>query len=254
MPQKSIHDIYNELKVGYYGSRKNEFDAEHFFFRWYRPISFLPSAFLIKLGVSANVVTSFGAICLLATFALIASGNLLFGALLYLFAYIIDFIDGNIARYTGKPTKLGKIFDGAVDMLTFLLFVALGFGNVAASNSSAGPEVDIVMGTACGFVFLLRCYFSVRLASALGSPVPNSGLLEEKSSDHRSRYYGMLRFGKKISIGIISGMPIFLIISVLSNLVSAYLLGYLLLLSLVMIAETLYGLRRVWLEDVMLGR
>lgn len=250
MTKKGVSAIYNELKLTYYGSQKSAFDAEHFFFRWYRPISFFPSAVLINYGVSANVVTSLGALCLLFAFASLALGQLVLGSLLYLFAYVVDFMDGNIARYIGRPTFFGKMIDGLVDSLTFLLFVALGIGNAATGNSWVTPTADIAVGVATGFAFLLRVYFYLRISFILAPA---------KNSSPQATGYGalpltgrsaLLQMGKRIYFGIISGMPVLLLLAVLLNAVSVYLAGYFLLFSLATLFEVVYGLRRVWLTDV----
>lgn len=249
MLSNSVADIYQELKRGYYGSNKHTFDSEHYFFRWYRPISFLPSALLIKLGVTANIVTSFGALSLLSAFATLASGHLALGAFLYLIAYIVDFIDGNIARYSNNPTSFGKIFDGAVDLLTFLLFVSVGFGNVAAGESNFSSNIDIFSGISGGFVFLLRCYFSLRLSSALSSTLIHNNQASQDKSLKNNSVFWLLKLGKRISQGLISGMPIFLLIAVFTHKVSIYIISYLVLLSFVTVSEFLYGMRLIWLKD-----
>lgn len=244
MTAKRVLEIHRELVHAYYGSRKNEFDAEHFFFRWYRPVSFYPSAVLIRLGASANAVTCFGALCLLAAFALVAAGQLLPGALLYLFAYVVDFMDGNIARYAAKPTAFGKMIDGLVDSLTFLLFVALGYGNVAAGHNQLAPPLEIGLGVAGGFVFLLRTYFYLRVSLVLAAP-NSSGASGKAAKPSR----GMLQLGKRTYFGILSGMPVLLVLAAILNAVTVYLVAYVLVLTLATVFEVVYGLRRVWLSD-----
>lgn len=250
MSEKNTSVIYSELKAGYYGSKKSVFDAEHFFFRWYRPLSFFPSAVLIKYGVSANVVTAFGALCLLVAFANLALGQLLFGSLLYLFAYVVDFMDGNIARYAGRPTFFGKMIDGSVDSLTFLLFIALGLGNAAAGQSLLTPATELLLGVATGFAFLLRAYFYLRISFILAPAQTPNARSDDSGAFTRQGRSGVLQKGKKIYFGIISGMPVLLLMAVLLNAVSIYLVGYFLLFSLATLFEVAYGLRRVWLADV----
>ena len=249
MSGKSTGEIYGELKASYYGSKKSAFDAEHFFFRWYRPISFFPSAILIRHGVSANVVTAFGALFLLIAFACLASGQLLLGSLLYLFAYVVDFMDGNVARHAARPTLFGKMIDGLVDSFTFLLFIALGFGNAAAGQSLLSPAAELALGIATGFAFLLRAYFYLRISFIL---LPQEKSSAQPGSDVAMTVpgrSGMLQAGKRIYFGIISGMLVLLVLAALLGLVSAYLVGYFLLFTLATLFEVTYGLRRVWLED-----
>ncbi len=246
----SVSEIHLALKSGYRGSEKSTFDNENYFFRWYRPVSFLPTAILLRLGVSANTVTAWGAACLLGAFTLLAGGELLAGALLYLLAYLLDFIDGNIARYVGKPTYFGKMIDGLVDSLTFLLFIALAIGNASAGQCLLTPATELFLGVAAGFVFLLRAYFYLRITFILASAQTPNAQSADSGAFARQGRSGILQKGKKIYFGIISGMPVLLLIAVLLNAVTIYLVGYFLLFSLATLFEVVYGLRRVWFADL----
>jgi phosphatidylglycerophosphate synthase len=256
MKPKGVGDIYRELKSRYQGSEKCAFDSENYFYRWYRPLSFYPSAVLIRFGVSANVVTAWGAICLLASFAVLATGWLQAGAWLYLLAYLIDFLDGNIARYAGKSTYFGKMIDGLVDSLTFLLFIALGVGNSCGSGGlwDAGTEMTLSLSTA--FIFLFRSYFYLRVSYILIQPRPQEAAepppraAEEGTVAAVRERSTMLRQGKKLYFGIISGMPVLLVVSAVFDAVGIYIGVYFLVFALATIFEVAYGLRRVWLRDI----
>lgn len=252
-------DIYREIESGYYGSKKNAFDAEHYFFRWYRPVSFFPSAVLIRYGVSANAVTGFGALCLLAAFFFLATGRLLPGALMYLFAYLVDFMDGNIARYTGHPTHFGKMIDGLVDSLTFLLFIALAFGNIGSGNPMFGASVELFLGVTTAFGFLFRSYFYIRLAFVFAKDIGKPLSDGEKVATSRGEIIpgilagsakpSLVRYGKTAYFGMISGMPIFLVLAVLFNVISIYLAVYFMLFVFATLLEVVFGLVRVRRKD-----
>jgi phosphatidylglycerophosphate synthase len=249
-----VREIHCALKKDYRGSQKSSFDKENYFFRWYRSVSFLPTAILIRFGVSANTVTAWGAVCLLCAFGLLAKGMLLAGALLYLLAYLLDFIDGNIARYIGNPTYFGKMIDGLVDSLTFLLFIALGIGNISTGQSLLTPATEIFLGVATGFAFLLRTYFYLRISFILTSVQPAKAQSNHGVAFTRQARSSILQKGKKIHFGLISGMPVLLLLAVILNVVSVYLVGYFLLFSLVTIFEVVFGLRRVRIADIPTSR
>lgn len=259
MSEKSTSVIYSELKASYCGSQKSAFDAENYFYRWYRPISFYPSAALIRLGISPNSVTAWGAVCLLTAFALLSMGRFQAGAFLYLLAYLIDFIDGNIARYIGKPTYFGRMIDGLVDSLTFLLFIALGFGNACYGNALLGASTEVALGLATAFVFLFRSYFYLRVSYIMNQPRVQgsvglqSNQMVEESNAAISRRSGVIGYGKKIYFGLISGMPVFLVCAVALDAVSIYLGAYSLVFLLATSFEVAYGLKRVWLKDRSFG-
>jgi len=239
------------LKTQYRGGRKSKFDKENFCFRWYRPISFYPAAILLRLGVSANAVTVSGCLFLLCACALLAQGNLLSGALLYLAAYILDFVDGNIARFAGKSGDFGKTIDGLVDSLTFLIFIAIAIGNSAAGEAMLKFSTEMTLGLITAFVFLLRIHFYLRLSCVLALATTRSQARVMDSaainSEGRSR---ILKWGKAWYFGLISAMPLLLVFAVILKAVSLYLVGYCLMFTFASALEVAYGLRRVWLQDI----
>jgi phosphatidylglycerophosphate synthase len=60
-------------------------------------------------------------------FFLVENGMLFFGAALFLFLLITDFMDGHLARKYGVCSKFGTYFDATTDfILVFLLLLAFG--------------------------------------------------------------------------------------------------------------------------------
>jgi phosphatidylglycerophosphate synthase len=90
----------------------------------YRPLSFGIAAVLIKLGVSANQVTYARYCVILAECVSFTSGThpgMVAGSLCHVCHYLLDFVDGNIARYHGRPTRFGALLDGMADRLGYIL-------------------------------------------------------------------------------------------------------------------------------------
>ena len=96
----------------------------------YNPISIRLAHRFIRWGWSANAVT-----CLSLLFGV--SGSLLFypqnrllnllGIFMEVFALILDFCDGQIARLTHTSSQLGRVLDGTVDITNFLaVYIVLG--------------------------------------------------------------------------------------------------------------------------------
>ena len=96
----------------------------------YNPISIRLAHRFIKAGWSANAVT-----CLSLFFGV--SGSVLFypqnrwlnllGIAFEVFALILDFCDGQIARLTHTSSQLGRVLDGTVDITNFLaVYIAIG--------------------------------------------------------------------------------------------------------------------------------
>lgn len=96
----------------------------------YNPISIRLAHRFIKAGWSANAVT-----CMSLLFGI--SGSFLFypqnrwlnllGIAMEVFALILDFCDGQIARLTHTSSQLGRVLDGTVDISNFLaVYIAIG--------------------------------------------------------------------------------------------------------------------------------
>ena len=110
----------------------------------YFPIVRLISApiacWLIRLPVSANMVTTASLLSGLGScylFALGDYGSILKGAFLFLLCYVLDNLDGEVARAKDQCTDFGYTYDTFVDWLVHtLFFVALGYGCAAKSGET----------------------------------------------------------------------------------------------------------------------
>jgi phosphatidylglycerophosphate synthase len=80
-------------------------------------------------------------------------------ALLLILSNFLDHTDGELARMSGKGSRIGHLYDLAADAaVTILLFIAMGIG-VAAQNRAAPispPVLGLVAGCAVALIFLLR--------------------------------------------------------------------------------------------------
>jgi phosphatidylglycerophosphate synthase len=89
------------------------------------------------------------------------------GALLIVLSNFVDHADGELARITGKSSKLGHFYDLASDALvTVLLFVCMGVGVAAAGQETAiAPSLlGAVAGVSVALIFFLR----MRIESLVG--------------------------------------------------------------------------------------
>jgi phosphatidylglycerophosphate synthase len=96
----------------------------------HRPISFYVSALLLRLGVPIMAVTMISAIVAITMIWTAWRGGenaYLWVAMLGFLYPVLDCADGNMARTTGRSSKLGGIVDGTVDMAYWcLLYISLG--------------------------------------------------------------------------------------------------------------------------------
>ena len=93
-------------------------------------------------------------------------------ALLLVLSNFLDHTDGELARLSGKSSRIGHVYDLASDAaVTILLFIAMGAGTAAAPESRlhVPPLVlGLIAGLAIALIFFLRMRIEV-LAGKAGS-------------------------------------------------------------------------------------
>jgi phosphatidylglycerophosphate synthase len=81
-------------------------------------------------------------------------------ALLVIVSNFLDHTDGELARLSGKTSRVGHIYDLASDAaVTILLFVAMGIGIATSTDNLLGvppPVLGAVAGAAVALIFYLR--------------------------------------------------------------------------------------------------
>ncbi len=96
----------------------------------YRPLSFYVTPLFLRLGIPILAVTlSSGVLALLMVFLAWRGGPYAYLAVaaLGLVFHVMDCVDGNMARTTGRSSKFGGLVDGMIDMSYWsLLFLSLG--------------------------------------------------------------------------------------------------------------------------------
>jgi phosphatidylglycerophosphate synthase len=99
------------------------------------------------------------------------------GALLLILSNFLDHTDGELARISGKSSRIGHIYDLASDsVVTILLFLAIGIGVGARVGSllQLPPAVlGLVAGSAVASIFYLR----MRIEELAGKSAGKQGAL-----------------------------------------------------------------------------
>ena len=129
----------NELRHDYRQHKKLEQDKNELMgFFIVRPLSFYPTAFSMNIGLTANQTTWISLIVLLVAFFLLAVGNYwaaLTGAAFLNVWLVLDFVDGNIARYEKTCSHYGEFIDALGAFLAHLSFFAAGIGFYISRDS-----------------------------------------------------------------------------------------------------------------------
>lgn len=97
----------------------------------------------VRLHLTANTVTVIGFLIVVAASVLVATGNLLAGALILTAGSLLDAVDGALARATGGTTAFGGFLDSTLDRAA----EAVLFGAIAAYYllSSANPTAPVLL-------------------------------------------------------------------------------------------------------------
>ncbi len=116
----------------------------------YRLISIFPSLLLARLGITPNQITLFWVLLGLVGVAALGSAEYTLrvaGALLLQFSYLLDYVDGEVARLQKRSSKKGMYYDlMGHGLVKTGLFLALGY---QAFRSLHSPEILILAFFGC---------------------------------------------------------------------------------------------------------
>lgn len=76
---------------------------------------------------SPNTWTTLSLVFAAAGLAAVASGRVILGLLLFLWSGCCDFIDGSVAKFTGRSSKFGAFWDGTVDRFVDAMLIGCFF-------------------------------------------------------------------------------------------------------------------------------
>lgn len=124
--------------------------------------------------VSPNHLTTLRLLIGVAGIACIAQGGYAWsnwGALLVVISNFVDHTDGELARISGKSSKIGHFYDLASDaLITVLLFVSFGMAvaNTAPPDAVPGVFGPVLRGTIAGLAVALIFFLRMRIESRVG--------------------------------------------------------------------------------------
>ncbi len=73
------------------------------------------TAWLIRIGVRPNSITTVGALVVIGSAVAFGLGSIRLGAGLLLLSGVLDTLDGDVARATGQTTRFGAFYDSTLD-------------------------------------------------------------------------------------------------------------------------------------------
>ena len=136
---------------------------------------------LRNTAVTPNHLTTLRLLIGVAACALLATGDpwlVNAGALCFALSNFLDHTDGELARITGKTSKLGHYYDLASDaVVDILLFAGIGVGLMHGPLGTNALFMGILAGVAVAAIFQLRLMIS-KAAGRFKLDQPNIGLFE----------------------------------------------------------------------------
>lgn len=133
---------------------------------------------LADTRVTPNHLTTLRLLIGLAGAACLAQGSFGWtnaGALLIVLSNFVDHTDGELARISGKSSRLGHCYDLASDaLITVLLFVCIGVGladqaGAMSARLSIAPAISpIALGFVAGIAVALIFFLRMRIESRAG--------------------------------------------------------------------------------------
>jgi CDP-diacylglycerol--glycerol-3-phosphate 3-phosphatidyltransferase len=106
-------------------------------------VSKFPAMLLAKTGISPNALTIFGFITVLAVAWVLSTGRFFLGGFLVLLSASLDFLDGALARATGRTTKFGAFLDSSLDRFSDAALF-LGLLSYYASQGSSYYQIVLI--------------------------------------------------------------------------------------------------------------
>lgn len=238
----------DEIKKSIYPDDKksDELAINPYMYYVLRPLSFQPTLWFSRLGISANTCTLLSGIVLvlgLVSVFLLAMQNQLYlgltiGAALVNFYYYLDVLDGNIARLNGNASKLGSFLDETLNSLAGV-FVPIVFGLAIffAHNDSINifshlPDyIWIIFGFSIALFRILRRVITNHVSLLLGTFGDRSNVLEENRSGPKywASILNSIAFPLLFFSAVLYLVPLWLIVYFFFNL---FVFGYTLLWAL----------------------
>ncbi len=126
---------------------------------WDQRLATLLLRVLVPLRIHPNAVTGFTMVCACSALWLYAQGEALWhwGAVFFVVAMFLDHVDGQLARATGKTSRLGYHLDHIASAMTYAtVFIGMGLGLGDDRFAGWGLPLGTNAGLAIAVIFSVR--------------------------------------------------------------------------------------------------
>lgn len=132
---------------------------------FFRPLGYMVVKVLYRTRITPNHVTTLSLVAGLASawpFSQGTAPSLMWGAVLYALANVLDCADGQLARLQESGTMFGRVWDGVADYVsTIAVFLGIGFG-----FPNVGWALVIAAGVSTAFHSMVFDYYQSAFMAA----------------------------------------------------------------------------------------
>lgn len=180
----------------------------------YRPISFYLAVPFVLLGFSANGVTFLRFLIAIGGFFFLAAGgyaSVVAGSAILFLSALLDYVDGNVARFRKQPSHFGKFLEDVTDMIVKAIIpLAASIGlymrpdYVLSSFDRPVPGVLIlIMGATAALAISFQGVLAYRLHAALLEIRTPATDVEPASAEPRSPRQGAPSLAQRLANGTV---------------------------------------------------
>jgi phosphatidylglycerophosphate synthase len=204
-----------------------------------RPVSYRLAWLFIRLGVTANAITVLTLLVVIVGGMCIGFGtytSVVLGAIIMTIGYVLDYVDGTVARATNTITNLGRYLDRTCDeVVETIIPISVGVGLYVSDCAFLGmsPLFYLILGFSYAIVHLLSTL------SALHIRITYNVIPHEFYSSERLDAWQLIY---KIGINVKSSTVLILLVLVfIPHGLSIFLIGF----ALLTVCELIMGVYKV---------
>lgn len=153
---------------------------------WYPRLAntlLIPASKIASLTPNYVTVGSLGLYSVAAGLIVVGGAWSVLAAVLLPLSYVLDCLDGQLARYTGKTSAIGDYLDKTLDVLKiFIINAAMAI----AAYDLTGQSLFLVLGLMSYFGFMFRYY--IKLETMFGAMQRDAGYLAKSGARRRELY------------------------------------------------------------------
>ena len=216
--------------------------AKNDYFAFYigRPISYVFTIPFLYSGLTPNAISLLSMIPLIIGFVIFCfstmKSSLVIGWIMFFLWNILDGVDGNVARYKKQFSKIGSVYDAMSGYLAMVLtFFSMGiasahFVGIVDSFVKVDKNIYIILGALSGiFVIFPRLVMHKAISTMMNT--------EYVKSIKNKNEFSVVKIIALNLGSVTGGAQVFMLISIILNIMDLYTVGYFIFNLLIMIVS-----------------